>query len=185
MGVIYSYILGYEDSPCYIKTDDKLEIKLQQAKILLERELMNYWLAIQPIPEQLNQVEAAEYLSKKILVNSGIYHELFEHIATTASKAAISTFLQNEVIRNEVVDDEVAWLINGLQGLLKKVAASNLWDECGRGKLTDFHTYWLRMLLEESNGWNQLADYRKLASPWFAKITSNSFNMLLTRPGVV
>lgn len=183
LGIIYSYILGYEDSPCYIQTDDRLEIKLQQAKIILEREFINHWLTIPSIPQNLNQAEAVEYLQEIIHCNSGVYHTLFDYIATTASTASIWTFLQNEVIRNEVIDDEVAWLVNGLQGLLKKVAVSNLWDECGRGKLRDFHTYWLRMLLEEANGWNQLADYRKTASPWFAKITSNSFNMLLTRPG--
>lgn len=183
LGLIYAYVLGYEDSPCYITTDEELEIKLQQLKIVLERELMNHWLAIPPIPQQLNQVEAVDYLNKRILDNSGAYHDLFDYIATKASKTSIVTFLQNEVIRNEVVDDEVALLVMGLQGLLKKVVASNLWDECGRGKLHDFHTYWLRMLLEELNGWNQLYDYRKLASPWYAKITSNSFNMLLTRPG--
>lgn len=183
LAVIYSYMLGYEDSPCYLKTDDELEIKLQRAKILLERELMNHWLTVPVIPQQLNQAEAAEYLSKKIHDNSGVYHELFDYIATKASKAAIWTCLQHEVIRNEVVDDEVAWLASGLQGLLKKVAVSNLWDECGHGKLHDFHTYWLRMLLEESNGWGQLAEYRKSDTPWFSKITSNTFNMLLTRPG--
>ena len=183
LGLIYAYVLGYEDSPCYITTNEELEIKLQQLKIVLERELMNYWLDIPVIPQQLNQVEAVDYLNKKILDNSGVYHELFDYIATKASKTSVITFLQNEVIRNEVVDDEVALLVKGLQGLLKKVVASNLWDECGRGKLNDFHTYWLRMLLEELNGWNQLSDYRKLTSPWYAKITSNSFNMLLTRPG--
>jgi hypothetical protein len=184
LGEIYSYVLGYEDSPCYLIADDELEIKLQQSKILLERELMNSLLnQTLPLKQKLNQAEAAEYLRQKILDNYGVEHKLFDYIKNTASKSAISTFLQNEVIRNEVVDDEIAWLVNGLQGLLKKVAASNLWDECGRGKLKDFHTYWLRMFLEESDGWNKLIDYRQSARPWFAKITSNSLNMLLTRPG--
>jgi len=184
LGEIYSYLLGYEDSPCYLMADDQLEIELQQSKILLERELMNYLLnSSSTLKQELNQAEAAEYLSKKILDNSGTHHKLFDYIEQTASRAAISTFLQNEVIRNEVVDDEIAWLVNGLQGLLKKVAASNLWDECGRGKLKDFHTYWLRMFLEESNGWNKIVEYRQSLRPWFAKITSNSLNMLLTRPG--
>jgi Iron-containing redox enzyme len=183
LGVIYSYLLGYKDSPCHIKTDDELEIKLQRAKIILERELMNHWLAIPTIPQQLNQTEAAEYLCTKIHDNSGAYHQLFDYIGTNASKAAIWTCLQHEVIRNEIVDDEVAWLASGLQGLLKKVVVSNLWDECGHGKLHNFHTYWLRLLLEESNGWEQLAKYRKSDIPWFSKIASNTFNMLLTRPG--
>lgn len=183
LGLVYAYVLGYEDSPCYITTDEELEIKLQQLKIVLEKELINYWLTTPPIPKQLDQVEAVNYLNQRIIDNSGAYHELFDYIATKASKTSILIFLQNEVIRNEVVDDEVALLVKGLQGLQKKVVASNLWDECGRGKLNDFHTYWLRMLLEELDGWNQLYDYRKLTSPWYAKITSNTFNMLLTRPG--
>jgi len=182
LGEIYPYIYGYPNSPCYITTNDELEIKLQQAKILLERELID-WLNLSPIPKGLTQVEAANYLSEVINDNTGVYHELFEFIASKASKAAITTFLHTETIRTEVVDDEVALMTVGLQGPLKESSAANLWDECGRGQLAEFHTYWLRMLLEQTNTWEQFADYRKTDLPWFAEITSNSFNTLLTRPG--
>ncbi|VVM20018.1 hypothetical protein BSPWISOXPB_5494 [uncultured Gammaproteobacteria bacterium] len=42
-------------------------------------------------------------------------------------------FLLLETIRNEVVDDEVAMMIPGLQHSMKQVMSSNLWDECGNG----------------------------------------------------
>ncbi|MCP2727600.1 iron-containing redox enzyme family protein [Symplocastrum sp. BBK-W-15] len=48
--------------------------------------------------------------------------------------------------------------------------------------MTEFHTYWLRMLLEQTNTWKQFISYRETA-PWFGKLTSNTFNLLLTRPG--
>jgi hypothetical protein len=181
LGQIYAYVYGYPNGPCYLTTDDDLEIKLQQAKILLERELMN-WLELPPIPQKLGQFEAAQYLSEVIDNNTGVHHELFDYIATKASKVAILTFLFTETIRTEVVDDEVSFMTIGMQGPLKRSSASNLWDECGRGKLRDFHTYWLRMLLEETNTWEQFVNYRE-TMPWFVELTSNAFNMLLTRPG--
>jgi hypothetical protein len=84
-------------------------------------------------------------------------------------------------MKNEVVDDEVARLVIGLQGTMKAVAASNLWDECGHGKPVGFHTYWLRRLLDRLPGWETLAAYRQTA-PWFTRIASNTFNVLLWRP---
>lgn len=85
--------------------------------------------------------------------------------------------------RNEVVDDEVALLVCGLQGNLKRMTSANLWDECGNGNLTGFHTYWLRRLINHMDDWQDLISYRHLEKPWFSSITSNTFNALLTRPG--
>jgi len=182
LGQIYAYIYGYPNGPCYLTTHDELEMQLQQAKILLERELIN-WLELSSYKQGLNQFEAAEYLSNVIENNQGANHELFDYIATKASKTAILTFLFTETIRTEVVDDEVSFMTIGMQGPIKRSSASNLWDECGQGKLRDFHTYWLRMLLESTKTWEQFINYRE-TMPWFVELTSNAFNTLLTRPGL-
>ena len=181
LGSIYSYRLDYRDSPCYQRIDDHIEGRLELAKIALEDELMAEGLAITPIPRGLNQDDAAAYLRELARCNAGTVHELYDYLATGASKTALETMLYLEVIRNEVVDDEVALLTVGLQGLMKAVAASNLWDECGHGKPMHFHTYWLRRLLEHEQGWEFLATYSQTA-PWYARIASNTFNMLLMRP---
>jgi hypothetical protein len=179
---IYAYIYGYPNGISYLAIDDELEIKLQQAKILLEKELIQ-WLNIPSIPQKLNQLEAAEYLAEFIHQNTGVFHELYDFIATKASKKAVLTFLFTETVRTEVVDDEVAFMTVGLQGPLKRVSTSNLWDECGKGEFTEFHTYWLRMLLEQLQAWSQFSDYREKEMPWFTTLVSNAFNVLLTRPG--
>ena len=180
---VYAYYLGYPDGPCYQTADDALELKFMQAKLTLERELLDHWLQPAPSPDSLDQRGAAAYLEQLIATNPGIFHPLFDFIATEASRRALETFLLCEVTRNEVVDDEVALLVAGLQGTQKLNAASNLWDECGRGKLEHFHTYWLRQLLAGMGAGERLAGYRRGAQPWFARITSNTFNMLLTRAG--
>lgn len=179
---IYVYAYGYPNGACYLTTDDELEIKLQQAKILLERELIQ-WLDLPSIPQGLNQFEAAQYLADFINQNTGVFHELYDFVATKASKKAILTFLFTETVRTEVVDDEVSFMTVGLQGPLKRTSSSNLWDECGRGKFSEFHTYWLRMLLERLQAWGQFRRYREEEMPWFAILISNAFNVLLTRPG--
>lgn len=182
LGQIYDYVYGYKNSPCYMITNDDLEIKLQQIKILLERELIE-WLKIPSFPQGLDQLEAGEYLNQLIENNTGLYHKLYDYIATKASKKAVLTFLHTETVRTEVVDDEVCFMTIGLQGPLKKSSISNCWDECGNGDFTKFHTYWLRMLLEKTQTWEYFANYREQEMPWFAKLTSNSYNVLLTRPG--
>lgn len=178
---IYAYWLGYYDSPCYLQVDEEIEIKLYSAKLCLETELIENGLTIEPIKQKLSQSDTANYLNALAINNPGIDHPLFDYLQT-APKEVLLRFLLHEVMRNEVVDDEVSLLVSGLQGAFKMVAASNLWDECGRGKLSNAHTYWLRRLLEAINGWQELATYRQV-SPWFSKITSNIFMMLLTRPG--
>ena len=180
---IYAYLFGYQDSPCGVPTDDDLEIKLQRAKIVLERELLDMWLEPAPVPGgAATQEAAASRLSHLVAQNTGVTHDLFDFLAEEATPRAIETFIRCEVIRNEVVDDEVSMLVTGLQGQLKAVAAANLWDECGRGRVARFHTFWLRRLLEQTGGWEQLLAYRSHQFPWFARITSNLNAMLLTRP---
>jgi hypothetical protein len=178
--VIYAHRLGYGDSPCHIRADDDLEIRLEQGKVILERELMAF-LGPPSVPCVESQEQLVAELQSLVADNPGIDHPLFSYLRDEASTVAFRTFLLNDVIRNEIVDDEVAWLVAGHQGVMKEAAAVNLFDECGRGKQQHFHTYWLRILLESLNGWDELLTYRSDSRPWYAGITSNVFAMLLTR----
>jgi hypothetical protein len=183
LSVVSAYLFGYPDSPLFRQVDDKREAQILTAKLSLERELLDYWLTVEDVPESLGQEDAAAYLESLSKDNPSLTHPLFDYIQHAADRAALSTFLRNEVTRNEVVDDEVGMVLVGLQGPMKLAIASNLWDECGRGKLENFHTYWLRRLLEQTEDWEALLDYRN-RRPWITQITTNTFNALLTRPGM-
>ncbi|HEV7368289.1 iron-containing redox enzyme family protein [Arenibaculum sp.] len=184
LGAVYGYVYGYADSPLHLATDDALEARLLQAKLILERELEARFLQPEPVPDGLGPEEGCAYLREFVARNRGVLHPFFDTIRDRTSPAALREFLRIEVIRNEVVDDEVALLVVGLQGAMKKVVSSNLWDECGNGRLAGFHTYWLRRLLERTGDWDGIRAYRRKDLPWFARITSNSFNRVLTRPGL-
>jgi hypothetical protein len=181
LGTIYGYAYGYHDSPCHLEAHDDLEEQIYRAKIILEREMLEHFLKPEPIPRGLTVKAACEYLRQYAATNAGLAHPFFEFIRDTASRTAMLEFLRCEVIRNEVVDDEVAHLVIGLQGLMKSVMASNLGDECGNGKLSRFHTYWLRRLLERTDDREGIQVYRRGGVPWFSNVVSNSLNMLLTR----
>lgn len=183
LDIIYSYLYGYHDSPCYLMSNPYLESTLINAKLILEEAFLESWLPIEIIPNLDNQENAVEYLRDFVKKNSGVYHELFDYLKNEATQDSMLNFLRLEVCRNEVVDDEVALLVCGLQGNMKKVIASNLWDECGNGALSQFHTYWLRRLINRLGDWEGLLTYRQTTKPWFSSITSNAFNTLLTRPG--
>lgn len=182
LGTIYSYFYSYPDSPCYLNSNTDLELSLQEAKLILETDFIEKWLKIPEVPYFENQQKVAEYFKKLAAENPGVSHELFDFIEIEASKEVILEFLRLEVLRNEVVDDEVALMVVGLQGNMKKVMVSNLWDECGNGNLTRFHTYWLRQLLDSQLGWDNFLQYRQCKKPWFSSIGSNSLNSLLSRP---
>lgn len=183
LATVYAYIYGYKDSPCHLRTYPKLEIQLQQAKIMIEEAYLNQWLPIKPLPEFDHVKAGYAYLERYVEANIGVGHALYDYLCNQASPEAIKAFLRLEVCRNEVVDDEVALLVCGLQGNLKRMVSANLWDECGNGDLMRFHTYWLRRLLDHTEDWDNLKCYRQTEKPWFASITSNTFNALLTRPG--
>jgi Iron-containing redox enzyme len=182
LGSIYSYFYGYSDSPCYLNSNIVLELSIQEAKLMLEHSLIHEWLNVPRSPQFKNNNDAIKYLEELVINNLGVSHELFDFIEIEASKESILEFLRLEVLRNEVVDDEVALMIVGLQGNMKKVMVSNLWDECGNGSLTRFHTYWLRQLIDKQLGWDSFLKYRLTKKPWFSAIGSNSLNSLLTRP---
>lgn len=178
---IYAYLFGYRDGPCAKNTDDALETVLLGLKIRLEREFIDHWLGDLKVPEFIDQYEAADHLDVLAATNPGVDHPLFVYLRDEAPRDQLEAFLRGETIRNEVVDDEVALLTVGIQGAQKAVVAANLWDECGRGRLENFHTFWLRRLIEASKGgWDEFARLRG-ENPWFAKITSNTNAMLLTR----
>jgi hypothetical protein len=184
LGVIYAYCYSYMDSPVHLRSDTLLEAKLMQAKIVLEEELINYWLPPSDLPEINTQEKLADYLRNFVVSNPGVYHEFWDYLRHDASRDAMEEFLRLALCRNEVVDDECALLVVGLQGNMKKAMTSNLWDECGNGSLDGFHTYWLRRFLEHSEQWESLPQYRRdNQKPWSSSILSNVFNVLLTRPG--
>ncbi|CDG85685.1 iron-containing redox enzyme family protein [Janthinobacterium agaricidamnosum] len=182
LGTIYSYHYGYADSPCFLRNDIELESRLARAKLVLEEDLVNHWLPVTPIPQFDDQQAAANYLREYVDANAALHHPLFDYLRDEAEPAALMEFLRLETCRNEIVDDEIALLLCGLQGNMKKAIASNLWDECGNGSLEKFHTYWLRRLVEQLQDWEQLPQYRASSKPWFSSIISNTFNALVTRP---
>jgi hypothetical protein len=181
LAAVYAHWFGYRDGPYTRHTDDEAEKILFATKIALERELLDHWATVEPVPTFDDQAEAADYLDALAATNPGVGHPLFEYLRDEAPERQVERFLQCELIRNEVVDDEVALLVVGHQGMQKAVAAANLWDECGRGKLENFHTFWLRRLLDATDGWDPLYEFRP-HHPWFAKFTSNMNAALLTRP---
>lgn len=182
LGDIYAYLFGYPDGMATQQADDPLESMFLTAKIRLEREFLSHWIGDVEVPELKDQAEAADYIGGLAACNAGVDHPLFDYLANDATHRQMEMFLRGEVIRNEVVDDEVALLAFGLQGAQKAVAVANLWDECGRGRLDHFHTYWLRRLIMSGViEWHDFLSLRD-ANPWFARITSNTNNMLLTRP---
>jgi hypothetical protein len=184
LGVISAYLFSYHDSPLYLATDDDFEIDLQRAKIVLEREVLDHWLPVTSIKSDFDQATAVEALTVLAFDNPGIEHPLFDYLEHEASAEAMKIFLRNEVCRNEVVDDEIAVTSTGLQGVMKLTVCANLWDEVGRGRLDGFHTYWLRRLVAGFEDWSELIAYRTNDKPWFTMITTNVFNVLLTRPGL-
>jgi hypothetical protein len=183
LGVLYGYVYGYHDSPLYLRTDDELEARLLSAKLELEREFLEHFLRPKPALTGITLQDGCSYLRSFVAENAGVNHALFDFLRDHATAEMFKEFLRLEVLRNEVVDDEVAFMVVGLQGSMKQVATSNLWDECGNGRLDRFHTYWLRQLIESTKDWDDIRIYRKESAPWFSRITSNSFNRLLTRPG--
>jgi hypothetical protein len=187
LGVIYAYWYGYKDSPVYLRGDVELETRLLTAKLILEEEMIDVWLPRYDLPTFSTQEELADFLENFIAnpkLNIGVYHEFWDYIRDEATYEGMREFLRLVLCRTEIVDDECALLLVGLQGNLKKVMASNLWDECGNGVLTRFHTYWLRRMLESLGDWEGLPEFRSSnLKPWSSGVLSNMFNVLLTRPG--
>lgn len=184
LGVVSGYFFGYKDSPLFMKLDDDYEVAILRAKIVLEREAKDHWLALPPSESIQSTSHAIQRLEEISENNSALLHPLFPYLRDHASAEALKIFLWNEVIRNEVVDDEVAMLSVGMQGLMKVCTVSNLWDELGHCTLKNFHTYWLRRLIHGLGGIEDFIEYRANSRPWFTKITTNIFNILLSRPGL-
>lgn len=181
---IYSIYFRYSDSPFTDELDEYTFLELMRLKIYLEKEMINKIFSnIESAPlESYSSVQACyEYLAKYSSENLGKTHVFFDFVSEEMTYNQMREFLFNEVIRNEIVDDEIALMIPGLQHAMKQVIVSNLWDECGQGKIDNFHTTWLRRLLNSIDAKDEIKHYRKIR-PWFTACTSNSFNSLLTSP---
>jgi hypothetical protein len=183
-----AYLYGYSDSCLHLARNRSLESALHAAKLALEDELLDHWLRIDPLPAPAveNPAEWLDGLQERVSDNGSVSHPLFQHLALSATYAEMQAFLAYEVVRNEVVDDEVAWLTIGKQGATKASCALNHADECGiasnRAFATRAHTYWLRELVGQL-GEDSFARVRA-QRPWHTSITSNVFNALATRPGL-
>ncbi len=181
LSVLYADRLGYRDSWLSSSPDPAREAALLLTRGVLEHEMYEQWLGPVKVVRPSSPYEAARYLNQLRRRNSGVKHPLFDYLRTEATEAQMRVFLAGELIRNEVVDDEIALLLVGLQGKQRAVVAENLWDECGHGRVEDFHTTWLRRLAGGLGGDEFIFTYRD-TMPWFAKISSNILMSMLVAP---
>jgi hypothetical protein len=184
LAYVYAYWFGYRDGACFLAPDAAFEQRLCSAKVALEGALFRSWLAVEPVPRNLSREDCAAYLHSWVRYNPGVRHPLFDYIAQDATRDELEEFLFSEVTHNDVRDDELALLLVGLQGALKATVAASLWDECGNGQLERFRSYALRRLLHARERRQRLRRYRSSGQPWFARITSNTFKCLVTRPAL-
>lgn len=184
LGILYAHFYNYQDAPDLSGIDDG-EAHLVRVKRIMEEEMIAHILGVN-VPQtsdfDSDQGKVVDHLEHLSLDNRGVLHPFFEYVADEMPIEQMKEFLWLEVIRNEVVDDEVAMLVPSLQHSMKQVIASNLWDECGNGKIDGFHTTWLVRLLSSQDEWQDFMTYRE-TRPWFSMCTSHSFNSLLTTPG--
>jgi hypothetical protein len=181
---LYAHFYAYRDAPD-LSGNSSSEFDLIRVKHILEREMIDHVFRLDvPVTSSFDddQAKVADYVDALSSDNAGISHGLFDYIASDIDADGMREFLWLEIIRNEVVDDEVAMLVPGLQHSMKQVVASNLWDECGNSRIDGFHTTWLVRLLSHAQEWPDFMAYRS-HRPWFSTCTSNSFNALLTTPG--
>lgn len=184
LGILYAHFYGYADAP-HISTIEDVEAHYVRVKRILEDEMVRH--IFKPDLSEINlYIDSTQatvtYLKALTKHNTGIYHEFFDYIEKHFTLNDMKMFLWLETMRNEVVDDEVAMMVPGTQNAMKQVLSSNLWDECGNGKIDGFHTSWLIRLLSSGNQWQDFSEYRRVR-PWFSMATSHSFNTFLTTPG--
>ena len=184
LGILYAHFYGYVDAPLIDNIED-IEAHFVRVKRILEDEMIRHIFKpdLSEIDLYADSTKATvTYLKALKNHNAGVHHELFDYIKDHFTHDDMKKFLWLETMRNEVVDDEVAMMVPGTQHAMKQVLSSNLWDECGNGKIDGFHTSWLIRLLTSENQWADFMEYRKIR-PWFSMSTSHSFNSLLTTPG--
>ena len=181
---LYAHFFGYQDAPD-ISSMEEGHAQIVRVKRILEDEMVARIFEFNP-PDtssfDYNQNQVADYFEKLSLENHGVKHQFFDYIEHEMDAEQMRVFLFLEVIRNEIVDDEVAMLVPGLQHSMKQVVASNLWDECGNGRINNFHTTWLVQLLSHHDQWDEFMEYRR-NRPWQSMCTSHSTCSLLTTPG--
>jgi hypothetical protein len=184
LGVLYAHFYGYVDAPSIEKIED-IESHIVRIKRILEDEMVNHIFKpdLSRIDQYTHSTQATvDYLQILSKNNPGVDHVFFDYVKDRMTPDDMKKFLWFETMRNEVVDDEVAMLVPGTQHAMKQVLSSNLWDECGNGKIDGFHTSWLIRLLSNKNQWPEFLEFRK-SRPWYSMATSHSFNSLLTTPG--
>lgn len=184
LGILYAHFYGYVDAPLIDQVED-FEANIVRVKRILEDEMVHQ--IFKPDSSNISQhakstQATVDYLRDLSKNNPGVNHVFFDYIKDEISFDDMRKFLWFETMRNEVVDDEVAMLIPGTQHAMKQVLSSNLWDECGNGKIDGFHTSWLIRLIANNNQWSNFLEFRK-TRPWFSMATSHSFNSFLTTPG--
>ena len=184
LACIYAHFFGYQDAPD-ISSIEEGHAHIIRVKQILEDEMVTHIFEFKP-PDtssfDYDQYQVADYFEELSLENHGVKHPFFDYIEHEMNAEQMKNFLFLEVIRNEIVDDEVAMLIPGLQHSMKQVVASNLWDECGNGRIDNFHTMWLVQLLSYQDQWDDFIKYRE-KRPWQSMYSSHSFCSLLTTPG--
>lgn len=182
LACLYAYVLGYADSPIYLLTPDALERRLQAAKITLEREMLDHWLRPQAPPDLGDAQETALYLQELMRDNRGVSHPFFSFVRDRMSPESLLEFLRFEAVSHEAADDETAFTVVGLQGLMRKAIAANLCEPSRPGGLS-LRLNGVRRLLSEIESEMDLKVQRESETPWFCKTISNAYRMLATRPG--
>lgn len=181
---LYAHFFDYQDAPD-ISSIKEGHAQIIRVKRILEDEMVAHIFKFSP-PDtssfDYDQHQVADYFVKLSLENHSVKHPFFDYIEHEMNAEQMKSFLFLEVIRNEIVDDEVAMLVPGLQHSMKQVVASNLWDECGNGRIDNFHTTWLVQLLSYQDQWDEFMKYRE-NRPWQSMCTSHSTCSLLTTPG--
>lgn len=128
LATLHADCFGYPDSPFTTLAYDEIELARHGGRLRLEQEPLEHWLGTDPLPRPDGQDAIADHLDELTAHNPGVGHPPFEFLRDRATRTQMERFLQCDLIRNMVVDGEVALVVVGLQGMQKAVAAANLWD---------------------------------------------------------
>ncbi len=185
LGSIYSILYGYDDAKYELSILNEYEVRLLSSKAILENQLIHVFTdkEVTKVQDLGHKQDLLTQMKQIIKDNAGIKHSLFDLIETDVNLESIKKFLILETIRNEVVDDEVAFLFAGVCGSMKEAVSKNLWDEVGRGDRLGWHTYWLKELVYDISSPEELIEYRTSERPDCSITTSNIFNCFLTKFG--
>lgn len=114
---IYSLFFHYKDSP--IHAEGEIDISnVYKVKVVLEKKMKDK--LFQNDNKLNNDIYESvdvchDFLFELSNCNSGLEHSFFDYVEKEMPRDQWIEFLLMETIRNEVVDDEVAMMIPGLQ----------------------------------------------------------------------